>query len=964
MWIVLLGFGVVYECILSWKNNPQLLAISPKSTNTMWTAEFILLILAYLVAFGYIFVTIPKLSTCGDLEAFTPAFMVTKDASTSDSNQRRRPRLLHQKGLVKSKYGLAFTIIFVLVLSFIMTIGICKLFSDLKLYYFQGGIFWEALPFIILVIGVENSAVMVSSIANGGDSDNILTDDISIPERVGIGLRNYSKKILFSLCSQWALTMSGCLIAIPSLQEFCLFTSIAIAIDFSLQIMLLVPALSLDLRRLELMDLDMGRMNVVMNKNNTSEIGASSEEPRPDSKYQQQDQPQSWLNWAFAKNGYCRCSLREMRDSLLLNGVVTVGSSVIATCMVVLWFRHLAIETSAPVEYLFNVGDDMEKGLLHPIVFAVIVVVCLIMQNWVLLSFTSGKIRNSVSGWIERKVKEKQYERLKKEEEDNDGKKSNNCETDSNVDIEFIAEPLEKIAAVSADFLRDKSRGFVVTCANSGRKFVVCGDDFDLEWACWEVRDGTTPSDVDNENTTDIEEFLLGWKQNVERGEIVFADKWSHDDKSYYVFAFASELDMMTTIHVFDYDSGMLLGKTDYDSLDNCSVGQIRIVGINTDESSGLKSMIMLIGETLHTWTPSTSDESFVHSTALFLSSSSKTSQPRGVDLFEWDKEHCQLYAVLRDAEHCVCLFDLNELMITDTSLQTELTPVSYFQHDTELPIRSFNIASSQLLTVHDNHTRSSLLLNVFDITLQQHTKTISIPVYGQDVYFAAPTAFIALDTIDSLLHVCFLNTENELIRTHTLETKSCQFVIVSRNSQQVLGIRVVQDIKRDNPKFWQLFRVDVSCHDDRTVLRVFVKRLVGCDEIGFADGYNEAFGLRERGQSSNIQKGKSDEDMRFVPISGEALVYPKVRGSRPLQRVDSGWSKDGDGENSEESTDESDESSEDYETNSIEQSDEESSMFSTSSEEHEVARTPNQLPTPSILLYDENIMKSVFVFV
>ncbi|KAI9349088.1 sterol-sensing domain of SREBP cleavage-activation-domain-containing protein [Obelidium mucronatum] len=145
--------------------------------------------------------------------------------------------------LVKSKFGLGLGAVLMVFSSLTMSVGLTSWMGVTSSL-----VPWEVLPFLIIAIGVENIRVITNAVVTSAI-------DLPVKERVGIGLSKVGAKMAYSLARELCLLVLVSLINVPALQEFCLFATVAVVIDFMMQITFFTTILSIDIRRLELSDL-------------------------------------------------------------------------------------------------------------------------------------------------------------------------------------------------------------------------------------------------------------------------------------------------------------------------------------------------------------------------------------------------------------------------------------------------------------------------------------------------------------------------------------------------------------------------------------------------------------------------------------------------------------------------------------------------------------------------------------
>uniref|UniRef100_A0A8C8ANG6 Sterol regulatory element-binding protein cleavage-activating protein n=1 Tax=Otus sunia TaxID=257818 RepID=A0A8C8ANG6_9STRI len=133
--------------------------------------------------------------------------------------------------MVKSKWGLALAAVVTVLSSLLMSVGLCTLFGLTPTL--NGG---EIFPYLVVVIGLENVLVLTKSVVS-------TPVDLEVKLRIAQGMQNdLSGVVLLGLVS--------------CLQEFCLFAVVGLVSDFFLQMFFFTTVLSIDIRRMELADLN------------------------------------------------------------------------------------------------------------------------------------------------------------------------------------------------------------------------------------------------------------------------------------------------------------------------------------------------------------------------------------------------------------------------------------------------------------------------------------------------------------------------------------------------------------------------------------------------------------------------------------------------------------------------------------------------------------------------------------
>ncbi|KAI8813555.1 sterol-sensing domain of SREBP cleavage-activation-domain-containing protein [Cladochytrium replicatum] len=148
--------------------------------------------------------------------------------------------VLGRVDLVKSKFGLGAAAVCMVLYSFAMSIGLCE-FLGVETSVLVP---WEVLPFLIILMGVENIYVLTNAVVT-------TSLDLPVRERVGMGLGKVGLRMITSLTTEMSILLIGSAINIPALQEFCLFGAVSLVISFFMEVTFFVTVLAIDIRRLE-----------------------------------------------------------------------------------------------------------------------------------------------------------------------------------------------------------------------------------------------------------------------------------------------------------------------------------------------------------------------------------------------------------------------------------------------------------------------------------------------------------------------------------------------------------------------------------------------------------------------------------------------------------------------------------------------------------------------------------------
>ncbi|XP_070585440.1 sterol regulatory element-binding protein cleavage-activating protein isoform X2 [Erythrolamprus reginae] len=146
--------------------------------------------------------------------------------------------------MVKSKWGLALAAVVTVLSSLLMSVGLCTLFGLTPTL--NGG---EIFPYLVVVIGIENVLVLTKSVVS-------TPVDLEVKLRIAQGLSNESWSIMKNMGTELGIILIGYFTFVPAIQEFCLFAVVGLVSDFFLQMFFFTTVLSIDIRRMELADLN------------------------------------------------------------------------------------------------------------------------------------------------------------------------------------------------------------------------------------------------------------------------------------------------------------------------------------------------------------------------------------------------------------------------------------------------------------------------------------------------------------------------------------------------------------------------------------------------------------------------------------------------------------------------------------------------------------------------------------
>ncbi|XP_060066336.1 sterol regulatory element-binding protein cleavage-activating protein-like [Ylistrum balloti] len=146
--------------------------------------------------------------------------------------------------MVKSKWGLALSAVVTIVSSLLSSVSICTVFGLTPTL--NGG---EIFPYLVVLIGVENVMVITKSVVSTPVT-------LEVKHRIAQGISKEGWSITKNLATELIIIICGFFTFVPEIQEFTLFALVGLLTDFFLQIVFFVTVLSVDIRRMELSDLN------------------------------------------------------------------------------------------------------------------------------------------------------------------------------------------------------------------------------------------------------------------------------------------------------------------------------------------------------------------------------------------------------------------------------------------------------------------------------------------------------------------------------------------------------------------------------------------------------------------------------------------------------------------------------------------------------------------------------------
>ncbi|KAG1567752.1 hypothetical protein G6F50_007921 [Rhizopus delemar] len=143
---------------------------------------------------------------------------------------------------VDSKFGLGVCGILIVIFSVSTAVGLFSL-TGRKITL----IIAEVIPFLVLAVGVDNIFILCHEYQRRAELDQ----DESIEERTAKTLGKMGPSILLSSASETIAFGLGTMVTMPAVSSFAIMASVAVFIDFVLQVTCFVSCLALDARRMK-----------------------------------------------------------------------------------------------------------------------------------------------------------------------------------------------------------------------------------------------------------------------------------------------------------------------------------------------------------------------------------------------------------------------------------------------------------------------------------------------------------------------------------------------------------------------------------------------------------------------------------------------------------------------------------------------------------------------------------------
>lgn len=105
----------------------------------------------------------------------------------------------------------------------------------------------EVIPFLVLAVGVDNIFIIVQAVQRSSNSRNLI--DSTIEERISYVIGEVGPSLLLASLSESACFLIGTLTPMPAIKVFAMTASLALLVDFILQMTVFIGLLTLDTKR-------------------------------------------------------------------------------------------------------------------------------------------------------------------------------------------------------------------------------------------------------------------------------------------------------------------------------------------------------------------------------------------------------------------------------------------------------------------------------------------------------------------------------------------------------------------------------------------------------------------------------------------------------------------------------------------------------------------------------------------
>ncbi|RCI06284.1 hypothetical protein CU098_003683 [Rhizopus stolonifer] len=154
-----------------------------------------------------------------------------------------------KSSLIKSGYTFGLAAVFLSVACFTTTWGIVG-----RLGITLNNVSWPLLLLAVNIACLENVFLLTNAVLDAGC-------DMVVKEKISRGLKSVGLPMTTTLIAELLILSVGTAMNVSMIKEFCLFIKIALVVDYMLEMTFVVAVLSIDIKRVELADLDDRQMS-------------------------------------------------------------------------------------------------------------------------------------------------------------------------------------------------------------------------------------------------------------------------------------------------------------------------------------------------------------------------------------------------------------------------------------------------------------------------------------------------------------------------------------------------------------------------------------------------------------------------------------------------------------------------------------------------------------------------------
>ncbi|KAI9487213.1 MAG: hypothetical protein EXX96DRAFT_497661 [Benjaminiella poitrasii] len=172
-----------------------------------------------------------------------------------------------KSNLVKSGYTFGLASVFLSIACFTTTWGI---FDKLGVSFHS--VPWYLLLFIVNIGSLENVFLLANAVLDAGC-------DMIVKEKINRGLQSVGVPMTATLTAELLILHVGSQMDADLIKEFCVFAKVALLVDYLLEMTFTIAILSIDIKRVELADLDDRQMSKRLHELSTFEFEKERQQP-------------------------------------------------------------------------------------------------------------------------------------------------------------------------------------------------------------------------------------------------------------------------------------------------------------------------------------------------------------------------------------------------------------------------------------------------------------------------------------------------------------------------------------------------------------------------------------------------------------------------------------------------------------------------------------------------------------